>query len=244
MEATQRTPVDTTVDTTVETTVEGPLDVKAGLSAQAGSSGGTSGVRLTADERRVEVLKAAMAEFAQGGYAGTSTEAIANRAGISQPYLFRLFGTKRDLFVATMAEMHHRIERSFRVAASGKTGEEAMAAMGEAYKELLSERDLLLVQMHSFAGSSDPVIRKAAREGLRHLWSLTGELTGLPDEAIREFFAYGMLINVLAAVDADSLDESWVRACHPDAEMFFAGISDLSASHSDPSENRSDPSRS
>lgn len=181
--------------------------------------------RLSAEERRVQVLKAAMKEFAEGGYAGTSTEAIAARAGISQPYLFRLFGTKRDLFIATMAEMHSRIERSFRTAAAGKRGLDAMAAMGDAYKELLSERDLLLVQMHAFAASSDAAIGRAAREGLRHLWAVTAELTGLDDEDIRTFFAFGMLLNVLAAVDADSLNEPWVKACHPEPEVFLASFS-------------------
>jgi len=178
--------------------------------------------RMTAEERRRAVLGAAMAEFAHGGYAGTSTEAIAARAGISQPYLFRLFGTKRDLFVATMAVMHARIEETFRAAADGRSGVEALMAMGQAYQELLGERALLLVQLHAFAASEDEVIRRAARDGLRHLWTVVGELTGLPEDDVRAFFAQGMLLNVLAAVDAAALDESWARACQPDPEHFFA----------------------
>ena len=163
-----------------------------------------------------------MAEFAKGGYAGTSTEAIATRAEISQPYLFRLFGTKRELFIATMGLMHTRIESTFRTAAAGLSGLEAMAAMGQAYKVLLGERDLMLVQMHAFAASEDEEIRKAARQGFRHLWSVVGELTGRPDEDVRAFFAQGMLLNVVAAIDAAALDESWVRACQVDPETFFA----------------------
>jgi AcrR family transcriptional regulator len=177
--------------------------------------------RLSADERRKTVLKAAMAEFAEGGYAGTSTEAIARRAELSQPYLFRLFGTKRDLFIATVRLMHERIEEAFRTAADGLTGIDALAAMGEAYHELLSERDLLLVQMHAYAASSDPEIRRTAREGFRHLWSVVAQLTGLHEEWVRRFFAQGMLMNVLAAFDAAELDESWARACQPDPEHFF-----------------------
>lgn len=179
-------------------------------------------VRQTADVRRTSVLRAAMTEFAKGGYAGTSTDAIAVRAGISQPYLFRLFGTKRELFIATMGLMHARIEEAFRSAARGLSGVEAMAAMGQAYKVLLGERDLLLVQLHAFAASEDEEIRRAAREGLRHLWTVVGELTGLGDEDLRAFFAQGMLLNVMAAVDAAALDESWARACQPDPEQFFA----------------------
>ncbi len=179
-------------------------------------------MRHTADERRTSVLRAAMAEFAKGGYAGTSTDAIAVAAGISQPYLFRLFGTKRDLFIATMGLMHARIESVFRDAADGLSGVDAMIAMGEAYKELLGERDLLLVQLHAFAASEDEEVRRAAREGFRHLWTVAGELTGLADEDLRAFFAQGMLLNVMAAVDAAALDESWVRACQPDPERFFS----------------------
>jgi len=180
-----------------------------------------SATRQSADERRRTVLKAAMVEFAEGGYAGTSTEAIARRAGLSQPYLFRLFGSKRDLFIATMGLMHERIEQVFRDAADGLNGFEAMAAMGDAYKELLGERDLLLVQMHGYAASNDPEVRAAAREGLRHLWSMVEQLTGLHEEWVRRFFAQGMLMNVLAAVDAAELDESWAKACRPDPEHFF-----------------------
>jgi AcrR family transcriptional regulator len=162
-----------------------------------------------------------MVEFAVGGYAGTSTEAVAQRAGLSQPYLFRLFGTKRDLFIATMALMHGRIEETFRSAADGLSGVDALAAMGEAYKELLGERELLLVQLHAYAASSDPEIRRASRNGFRRLWNVVAELTGLHEEWVRRFFAQGMLLNVLAAFDAASVDESWARACQPDAAMFF-----------------------
>jgi len=178
-------------------------------------------IRQSANESRATVLKAAMAVFAEGGYAGTSTEAIAARAGLSQPYIFRLFGTKRELFIATMDLMHRRIEEAFRSAAAGLSGFEAMAAMGDAYKDLLAERDLILVQMHAFAASGDPEIRAASREGFRHLWSVVGELTGLHEEWIRRFFAQGMLMNVLAALDAAALDESWARACQADPEHFF-----------------------
>jgi AcrR family transcriptional regulator len=178
--------------------------------------------RQTADERRTSVLRAAMAEFAKGGYAGTSTDAIAARAEISQPYLFRLFGTKRELFIATMGVMHARIESTFRSAAEGLSGLEAMAAMGQAYQVLLGERDLLLVQLHAFAASEDEVIRKAAREGFRHLWAVVSQLTGLPDEDVRAFFAQGMLLSVMAAIDAAALDESWARACQLEPEQSSA----------------------
>lgn len=163
-----------------------------------------------------------MAEFAQAGYAGTATEAIAERAGISQPYLFRLFGTKRDLFVATAAMVHRRIEGAFRAAADGLHGEEALIAMGDAFKQLITERDLLMVQLHCFAASSDPEIQRAARDGFRRLWSVASELTGFPMEALGPFFAQGMLMSVMVAMDAEALAEPWAEACHPDPGRFLA----------------------
>ena len=122
---------------------------------------GAGALRQTADERRTSVLRA-MSEFARGGYAGTSTEAIAGRRdlpALSVPPL----RDQAELFIATMSVMYARIESTFRGAAEGLSGVEAMAAMGEAYKVLLGERDLLLVQLHAFAASEDEEIRGGAR---------------------------------------------------------------------------------
>ncbi len=96
-------------------------------------------VRMTAEERRESVLRAAVPEFAVGGLAGTSTEAIAGRAGVSQPYLFRLFPSKKTLFLASVERTFALIEAAFREAAT-----DALAAMGAAYRDLLADRQLLL----------------------------------------------------------------------------------------------------
>src|SRR5271154_2785165 len=117
--------------------------------------------RQTAEERRTAVLAAAVTEFARSGYAGTSTETIAVRAGISQPYLFRLFGTKKDLFVATYDLVGDRIINELTSVSEGLHGEEALAAMGGAYLELMQDPELLQVQLHGFAAApSDPDIAR------------------------------------------------------------------------------------
>ena len=110
-------------------------------------------IRQSAEARRASILRAAIVEFARSGYAGTSTEAIAARAGISQPYIFRLFGTKKDLFIATYDTVTAAIDDAFTAAAQGLEGEDAMAAMGLAYLELLQDPDLLQVQLHGFAAA-------------------------------------------------------------------------------------------
>ena len=170
-------------------------------------------IRQSAEVRRASVLDAAIVEFARSGYAGTSTEAIATRAGISQPYLFRLFGTKKDLFIATFGMVTSRIEEAFTAAAAGLEGEEAMAAMGLAYLELLQDPDLLQVQLHGFvAAAADPDIAAACQDTFRRLWRLVDAHARAEPAVIREFFAQGMLCNVLAAIDLRSVDEEWAQS--------------------------------
>ncbi len=178
-------------------------------------------VRMGADERRELVVRAALTEFAQGGLAGTSTEAVAKRAGISQPYIFRLFATKKDLFIAVVTSCYDRIYNAFLAAADGRTGVEAIEAMAEAYGVLLQDRDLLLAQMHAYTASADDEeIRIATRTGFRRLWLLVERASGLPEVEVVRFFATGMLINVAATMDLPHLDEPWsnslIRLTCPD----------------------------
>src|SRR6266699_2830065 len=103
--------------------------------------------RKSADERREEILEAAVVEFAERGLHAASTEEIAKRAGISQPYIFRLFGSKKDLYKASVSRCFRETLETFQRAAEGKRGEEALHAMGEAYAELLTNRTRLQAQM-------------------------------------------------------------------------------------------------
>ncbi len=173
--------------------------------------------RMSAAERREMVLEAAIAEFAAHGLAGTSTEDVARRAGISQPYLFRLFPTKKALFLALVDRCYRRIEDTFTTAAGDRTGEEALMAMADAYEVLLDDRTLLLMQMQAYAACQDPEIRAATRAGYKKLWELTERLTGLPFQRVVDFFAIGMLMNVAAAMDLPSVDERWTSWCPKDS---------------------------
>ena len=71
--------------------------------------------RMTADERREQIVAAARAEFAAHGYQAATTDAIARRAGVSQPYVVRLFGTKQALFLAVadscFQQVHDGVQR-------------------------------------------------------------------------------------------------------------------------------------
>src|ERR1019366_8343673 len=152
--------------------------------------------RMTASERRTAVLAAAITEFARSGYAGTSTDAIAVRAGISQPYRFRLFGTKKELFIATYELVADRIIAAMTRAGTGLEGVAAQEAMATAYTDLLQDPELLQVQLHGFAAApGDPDIAAACRRTFEVLWHLVHERTEMADEELLQFFSMGMMMN-------------------------------------------------
>jgi AcrR family transcriptional regulator len=171
------------------------------------------GPRMPAEQRRELVLGEAMAAFAAHGYAGTSTEEVARRAGISQPYLFRLFPTKKALFLALVERCFRRVRDEFAAAAGELTGEEALTAMADAYEVLLDDRILLLMQMQAYAACEDPEIRDATRTGFRKLWEQIERITGLPYQTVVDFFAVGMLMNVAAAMNLPEVDGRWTSWC-------------------------------
>jgi len=169
--------------------------------------------RQTAEERRGAVLEAARYEFAQHGLHGASTDAIARRAGISQPYLFRLFGSKKALFIAVNEQCFQRTLDFFRAAASGTSGREALAAIGAAYRELIeSDRTMLQGQLQSYAASVvDEDVRESTARGYGRLVDYVETVSGADRQTISSFFAKGMLMNVLAAMDYSIADgtDSW-----------------------------------
>ena len=170
--------------------------------------------RQTAEARREAVLEAARHEFAQHGIHGASTDAIARRAGISQPYLFRLFGSKKALFIAVNEQCFARTLELFRAAASGKSGRDALDAIGAAYGELIeSDRTMLQGQLQAYAASVvDEEIRASTARGYGRLVDFVETVSGADKHTVARFFAKGMLMNVLAAMDYSITDEpkdSW-----------------------------------
>jgi AcrR family transcriptional regulator len=171
----------------------------------------TATTRSTAAARRDEVLDAAMIEFAEHGFEGASTDDIARRAGISQPYLFRLFGTKKELFKASVARCLRETLELFQRAAEGKRGKTALEAIGQAYKQQLEEDRLRLrLQMQSYAACADPEIREVVRAGFGDLVAYVRRVSGSDWPTVWGFFATGMLCNVLASMHVDDEPEQWM----------------------------------
>src|SRR4051794_37753158 len=151
--------------------------------------------RKSAEVRREEITEIALRHFAEGGYHGTSTEAIAREAGISQPYLFRLFRTKRELFLACTDACYARVGKVFSDAVA-EDPENPLEAMGKAYEtRLIPDRHALLFQMQGYA-ISEPEIREHVRAGFQALVDHVAALAGVTRADTWDFFAYGMLLNV------------------------------------------------
>ncbi len=167
----------------------------------------------TAEERREALVAAAIPVFAERGFRSASTVEIAKGAGISQAYLFRLFPTKVDLFVAVCEATRIRMLEAFRAAADSRDPDAtAMHAMGCAYGELLEhDRDILMIQLQSQVVSGEPAIAASMQETFRRLYELVQERSDATEEEMHTFFAHGMLMNVMAAIDAAGLDETWAR---------------------------------
>jgi AcrR family transcriptional regulator len=163
-----------------------------------------------ADRRRL-LADAAIIEFAQHGLAGTTTDAIARRAGISQPYVVRLFGTKKALFLAAVERCFDGVVEMFRAAAAAAPPAGRLQAMGDAYVEELANRDRLLFQLHSYAASADPEVREVVCRRYGELWREVSELSGDGPEAVKAFFAAGMLLTVAVAIGVPEIaaDEEW-----------------------------------
>jgi AcrR family transcriptional regulator len=179
--------------------------------------------RMPASERRELILQAATRAFAAGGYAGTSTDAVAKEAGVSQPYVVRMFGTKLELFLAVLGHACDRIDSAFRGVLEERAFDPASEAdkdrMGMAYSVLLADTDFLHVLMHGFSASSVPEIGVRAREGMGRIFATLLE-TGWSREDVRDFIAHGMLLNVLVSIGAFGASSGplgdLVESCLPD----------------------------
>jgi AcrR family transcriptional regulator len=167
--------------------------------------------RKTAEERREEILAVALEEFGEHGLDGTSTDTIARKAGISQPYLFRLFGTKKELYLETVRRCLSQTLELFEQAADGLHGEEAMSAIGEAYTGLLADRTRLRAQMQAYADCDDDDVREVVRAGFGRLVDYVTTVSGAEPERIRDFFAFGMLLNVFASMDLLDHPAPWAK---------------------------------
>ena len=168
--------------------------------------------RKSSEERREAVLDAAVVEFSEKGLHGASTEAVAGRAGISQPYVFKLFGTKKDLFLAAVDRVCDRIVDAWEESL-GSEPEDPLLAMGHAFVGLTVHREELLLVLQACAASKDPDVLGLMRTRMERMYDYVGRATGEPDARVQEFFAQGMLLTVGAGLALPEMarESDWAR---------------------------------
>lgn len=166
--------------------------------------------RLTAEERREEILHAAVTHFGRTGLHGTSTETIARDVGVSQPYLFRLFGTKKELFMASVRwAFDHTVDR-FREAGEAATDQhDAFRRIGYAYEKLISDRRYLDIQLQAYASTHDEDIRRLVNDGFGRMIKEIIRYTQASPEQLSAFVGRGMLLNVTSSMGALEDPEGW-----------------------------------
>src|SRR5690348_16984862 len=187
----------------------------------ATTSSKTPRQRVPAAERRDALIDAAVHEFARGGLHGTPVDRVARRVGVAQPYVFSLFGSKRELFLAAVERGFELVADTFTKAAdefdpaTAPPDIDVLNAMGNAYVQLLdSDRDYLMLQLQSYAACDDEVIRDRVRAAYARLVTHVERLSQAEPERIDEFFRYGMWLNVAAAMGVEDLSVGceWVQA--------------------------------
>lgn len=153
---------------------------------------------MTGDERREQILRAARRVFAEKGF-GATTDEVARAAGVSQPYVVRLFGTKRGL----LAEVHrHATDELVETFRAVETGPHAASALGDAYIRLMADRDLLRLLMHGFVVGPEDELGAMSRHTFAEVYRVYRDRTGADPEEVCRFIAHGMLVNVLLGIGA------------------------------------------
>lgn len=167
-----------------------------------------------ADTRREAIIEAALLAFADAGFQATPVTAVAARAGISQAYVFKLFPTKEELFIAAVERCFTRIEETLENSAQTVSSGDADAmlyAMGDGYASLIADRSILMIQVHAQSASDVPAIRATMRGGLKRIVTYVKQRTGASDEAVQRFIAFGQLCHLITTTDIDELGEDWAR---------------------------------
>ncbi|MEO7125216.1 MAG: helix-turn-helix domain-containing protein [Nakamurella sp.] len=164
-----------------------------------------SSERISAEERREQILAAASRVFGERGYYGATTDQIAKAAGISQPYVVRMFGSKEQLFIEVLGRAIEKLAAALRAVIvdnwdEDNDAENRAARIGAAYVDLIKDRGILLSIMQGFIVGHDPVIGPLARAGFVSIYRILRDEAGMgPDEA-SDILATGMLFNTLLAL--------------------------------------------
>ncbi len=168
--------------------------------------------RVPIEQRREQVLEAALTEFSHKGLHGGSTMAIAAQVGISQPNIFRIYPTKHQLFVAALERVFSRVEATM-LAAGERDIQQPLATMSEAWGTLMEDRENMLMLLQGYSASEDPAIQELMRNWSQRIFERMETLPGVGEDRAHDFFAAGMFYMVAAAMDLPARSESdeWAK---------------------------------
>ncbi|GGZ37079.1 TetR/AcrR family transcriptional regulator [Streptomyces poonensis] len=140
---------------------------------------------------------------------------MAKAAGISQAYAYRPFPNKEALSTAVVEHCFTRVGAALEEGAADATGSEpqqVLDSMGAAYARLISDDDLMPIQLHAQAAAvSEPAIREAVRAGYARTVEYVRGASGGSDEQVQQFFAVGLLCHLLSSLDAVGEAAPWTR---------------------------------
>jgi AcrR family transcriptional regulator len=177
---------------------------------------------MSSEERREQIITAAIAVFGARGYEGTTTDDVARTAGVSQPYVVRLFRSKENLFLEAMQFAFDELMSVFRETLADQTDDRPISKrIGEAYVDLLNTRGLHQTLSHAWLLGGHPMIGPAARRCFAQVWQFFRDEAGFDADEARMFLAEGMLINVMIGMrlvddyGSDPRITELFRACFP-----------------------------
>lgn len=163
---------------------------------------------MRAEDRRELILEAATGVFGDYGYVGATTSQVANAAGVSQPYVVRIFGTKEALFLEVLRRALALLLAAFRATLADEESNVPLGRrLGLAYIDLMSNRGLLLSLMHGFVLGRDPEVGRAARCGFMDVYRFLRDEAGFSPDEVQQFLAGGMMVNTMVGLRmADDFD--------------------------------------
>ena len=184
-----------------------------------------SSILSTSELRRPVVIESAIRTFARSGYLGTSVAQVAAEAKISPAYVFKLFPSKEQLFVAALDHCFELVEQALAAGADAVTDASpagVLDAMGDAYADLIANRSLLMLQVHAQSAAEVPEIGDALRRGLERITRFASSRSGASDPEVQSFVAFGQLCHLIVTTNIDGRSEHWARLLtegirHPDA---------------------------
>jgi AcrR family transcriptional regulator len=154
--------------------------------------------RLSAGERRQEVLDGACRVFSRSSYRGATTAEIAREAGITEPILYRHFGSKRDLYLACLDEAWRSLREVAEQAVRDDPGR-CLGAVADVYMAKRVKTRLVDLWIQALTeASDDATIAKAVKRQI-------GEVHAFFTDVIRRGQAAGVVV-----ADRDAVAEAWI----------------------------------